>query len=146
MIEIKVDDREIKELLKRILKKSNDMSPAMKDIADIMLDAVEKNFEEEGRPSWPPLSPSTIKERQRKGFWPGKILQREGTLAGSISEDHGPLYALVGTNIKYAPIHQFGGRSGKGHRARIPARPFLSLTEEDKDGIVEVLREFLDSL
>ncbi|MBI5727558.1 MAG: phage virion morphogenesis protein, partial [Ignavibacteriales bacterium] len=47
-------------------------------IASDLLEAVYKNFEAEGRPEkWKTLAPSTIRERRRKGYWPGKILQRQ---------------------------------------------------------------------
>ncbi len=62
------------------------MSDVTRKLAGIMLDSVEENFEKEGRPKkWTPLSDSTIKKREKKGFFPRKILQREGLRAGSIS-------------------------------------------------------------
>ncbi len=34
----------------------------------------------------------------------------------------------VGTNIVYAPIHEFGGRTGRNHASKIPARrPFSTV-------------------
>jgi len=87
-------------------------------------------------------------KRRKKGSGPGRPFKEREFLQEAYLKTMGLFmhYALVGTNVKYAPIHQFGGRAGKGHRARIPARPFLSLTDEDKDEIVEVLKGFLDSL
>jgi phage virion morphogenesis protein len=87
-------------------------------------------------------------KRRKRGSGPGRSFKEREFLQEAYLKTMGLFmhYALVGTNVKYAPIHQFGGRAGKGHRARIPARPFLSLTDEDKDEIVEVLKGFLDSL
>jgi phage gpG-like protein len=31
----------------------------------------------------------------------------------------------IGTNLEYARIHQFGGRTGRNKRTKIPARPYL---------------------
>jgi phage gpG-like protein len=75
MINITVDDKGVVQLLKRIEQKMGNMRPVMRVIAGIMHDAVEENFEKEGRPKWKPLKKSTIKQRERKGHWPGKILQ-----------------------------------------------------------------------
>jgi phage virion morphogenesis protein len=49
----------------------------------------------------------------------------------------------VGTNLVYAAIHQFGGRAGRGMKVRIPARPFLGLTEEDRREAEALLLEWL---
>lgn len=38
----------------------------------------------------------------------------------------------VGTNQVYARIHQFGGRTGRKRRTRLPARPFLFWTFASK--------------
>lgn len=44
-----------------------------------------------------------------------------------------------GSTIPWAGVHNEGGTAGKG--ARIPARPFAYLTNEDVDTLVEMLRE-----
>jgi phage virion morphogenesis protein len=143
MIEIKIDDYEVKSALNDLLKKVKDMSPVMKKIAGIMHDAVEENFEKEGRPRWKPLSARTIAQRQKKGYWPGAILQMRGELAASISQSSDNDTAMVGTNKVYAAIHQFGGKAGRGHKAQIPARPFLKLTDDDLDEIKKAIEEYL---
>ena len=116
----------------------------MRQIAGIMADAVEENFEKEGRPErWPPLARSTIKQREKQGHWPGKILQRTGSLASSVSSESDTHSASVGTNKPYAAIQQFGGLAGRNKSSRIPARPFLALDEDDLKEIIEVLEEAL---
>lgn len=142
-IEIKVDDEKVQRLLINLSKKVGNLSPIMREIAGIMHDAVEENFEKQGRPRWKPLRPSTIEARKKKGYWPGKILQQRGRLAASISRKYDNNSARVGTNLEYAAIHQFGGLAGRGHKAKIPARPFLKLTRQDMSDIKEVLRKYL---
>ena len=63
---------------------------------------------------------------EKKGY--KKILQNRGTLAESVDFTIRNNKLILGTNIKYAPIHQFGGVAGKSHTAKIPARPFLPIT------------------
>ncbi len=143
MIDIKVDDKDVVELLKRLEQKMRNMTPVMRVIAGIMHDAVEENFAKEGRPKWKPLAPSTIRQRAKKGHWPGKILQVSGQLASSITQKATSTSAIVGTNKKYAALHQFGGKAGRGHKATIPARPFLKLDDKALDEIRNKLIEYI---
>ena len=170
MIEIKVDDRQVQAMLKKLSAKVSDLKPAMRAISQIMLDAVEENFEQGGRPKWTPLAPGTIAERLRKGTWPGQILVRSaGGLAASISAHYDATSATVGTNKPYAAIHQFGGKTRahvirpKGKKALawaggrhpvkvvqhpgsdIPARPFLSLAEDDRREILATMKRHLEA-
>ncbi|MFN3599516.1 MAG: phage virion morphogenesis protein [Aquificaceae bacterium] len=161
MIKITIEDKKVKEILERLTEKTQDLSPLMKRIGGIMLSAVEENFEQEGRPKWSPLSSKTIKQREKKGHWPGKILQLSGRLASSISMSYSKDSAIVGTNVKYASTHQFGfqglvsvrtherkGKPVKAHprKMNIPARPFLKLTDEDMQKIKEAMLEYLKAL
>lgn len=144
MIKIDVKGLEgVKEKINRLVLQGYDTSALMRRIAETMYDAVMKNFSEEGRPKWPPLSQSTIRERERKGYWPGQILVRSRRLQSSITTHYTERMAMVGTNLIYAPIHQLGGRAGKKRKAIIPARPFLSVTEKEIDIIKEIAMEWL---
>ncbi len=122
------------------------MGDAMTEIAGIMLDAVEENFEKEGRPeTWTPLADVTVEDRREKGFGPEHpILQRTGTLAASVQAESNREEATVSTNLRYAAIQHFGGEAGKGKKVKIPPRPFLVLAPEDEDEIAGVLRKLLD--
>lgn len=57
-------------------------------------------------------------------------------LGGSIS-------VTWGTNVTYAAIHQFGGRAGKGHRARIPARAYLGVSDDDRAELLNIENDHL---
>lgn len=132
VIDIKIDDKDVTNLLKTLQSRVQHMQPIMRQVAEIMRDAVEENFEKEGRPEkWKHLSPSTVVQREKKGHWPGKILQVEGQLASSISAKATNTEAIVGTKKKYAAIHQFGGQAGRKHAVEIPARPFLKCISQD---------------
>jgi phage gpG-like protein len=95
----------------------------------------------------------------------GRLLQASGRLAASIVPSHGATSATVGTNVVYAAIHQFGGTT-KPHvieprfkkalafggifakrvnhpGSRIPARPFLMLTDGDERLIEEAMADYL---
>ena len=101
-------------------------------VAGEMKDAVEENFEKEGRRKWKGLKDRTKKARARRGHWPGKILQDSGSLASSINTRHSPTEAFVGTNKKYGRWLQEG-------TSRMKARPFLKLTREDIENIQRLI-------
>jgi len=146
MIKIKIDDRQLQKELEELVKKAVDRRQLMRSVAGIMHYAVEENFAEEGRPKWVPLHQKTIKQRQRKGYWPGQILQQTGRLAASISTYSDNDKAVVGTNVVYAAIHQFGGKAGRGRKANIPARPYLQLTDQDLEEILKAVKGYLQGV
>lgn len=94
----------------------------MRNIAGIMHAEVEDNFSAQGRPGWKPLSENTIAERQRLGYWPGRILQRTGELVTSITAESDANRALVGTNKIYAAILNFGGEIMQAARSSLFTR------------------------
>lgn len=144
-IEIKVDNAEILKALKKLSGKTQNLRPVMRNIASIMMDSVEENFAQQGRPKWKDLAEVTKKQRKKEGKWPGMILQKsQGGLVDSISSDYGDDYAIVGTNKKYAAIHQFGGPAGRGKKVNIPARPYLTLGDAAVAEILESLDNHLD--
>lgn len=97
------------QILSRYVAKLNNTKPLMKMISQDMLAIVRENFDKEGRPKWTPLAKSTIRQRRKKGHWPGKILQRSGQLLRSIIPSSDNNSAVVSTNKAYAAIHQYGG-------------------------------------
>ncbi|WP_404991335.1 phage virion morphogenesis protein [Cupriavidus pauculus] len=104
MIELKIDTTTVKRALGRLEGFQRSKRPLMRKLAAIMADAVEENFAQEGRPKWLGLAKSTRKRRPD-----GKILQASGRLAASIQSQADSDSAAVGTNVKYAAIHQLGG-------------------------------------
>jgi len=103
-----------------------------------MADSIEENFEQQGRPRWLALAPSTLKDREKKGYT-GKILQRTGGLAASVAQDSGDDFARISIAKRYAAIQNFGGRAGRGGRTQIPARPFAKLSDTDIEEIQELV-------
>ena len=143
VIEIRIEDKAVMQALARLAKRVSDLEPAMRKIAGIMHDAVEQNFEEEGKPKWKVLASSTIRQREKKGHWPGKILQAGGEMAASIEQGSDNESAWVGTNKRYAAIQHFGGKAGRGRTVEIPERAFMQLKQEALKEITETLDNYL---
>lgn len=142
-IEIKIDNKQIESKLLDLAKKSENLRPLMKNIAGIFAYSTEENFKEEGRPKWESLKDSTIKQRTKKKQWPGKILQVTGQLASSVNTYYDNDSAVIGSNLEYAAIHQLGGMAGRNKSVEIPARPYLKLSDDDMDEILDVTKSYL---
>jgi len=103
----------------------------------IVAGAIERNFDEEGRPlPWPPLVPATLR-RKPAGL---KILERTGRLRRSIQTRTESSRLVASTDLPYAAAHQFGAP-----RRRLPARPFLVLTPADTEAIAQSVTDSLSA-
>ncbi len=142
-IEIKIDNKQIESKLLDLAERSENLRPLMKNIAGIFAYSTEENFKEEGRPKWENLKDSTIKQRTKKKQWPGMILQVTGQLASSVNTYYDNESAIIGSNLDYAAIHQVGGDAGRNKAVEIPARPYLKLTDDDFDEILDVTKSYL---
>lgn len=167
-ITVKIDDREVKELLNRIQKNLGDLTPVMKIIGSTVRTSVIRNFEKGGRPKWPKHSTVTKKRRGKSA----KVLMVQGLaggLAASINYQADKDSVKIGTNKIYGAVHQFGAKKGsfgtvaanikahlrkgikvKAHTRKmklpwgdIPARPFLMVQDEDWEEIRAALNDHI---
>lgn len=168
MIDIELPYRPVVAALRQLLDNLQERRELMGELAGIMTRSTQLNFAEGGRPGrWADLHPGTKEARRKQGTWPGQILVRSGAggLASSIQADWDDNQAVAGTNKAYAAIHQFGGttrphvikprdkralafggvivRQVNHPGSRIPARPFLALTDGDLDDMLEVTEDFI---
>ena len=104
---------------------------------------------------WPARSPFTEARRQvrnraarihrydvlrrgegRRRSTPKQLL---GRLPAAILVKVGELYIRASSRADWAGIHQYGGQAGRNRRVRIPARPFLWLS----DALLRTARDVL---
>lgn len=145
---------ELRKALEHLAERIQHRLPLMRTISEDMMAAVHENFAQEGRPRWLPV--------QRAG----EILRDTGRLYNSLDSDCDNDEAVVGTNLVYAAIHNFGGTTrphvikpkykkalyfnGRFARqvnhpgSKIPQRQFLSLTDDDYEGIGRDIDDYLD--
>ena len=136
MIEIEINNaQQIASILNKLANAAQDRTPLMRSIAGTMESAVLQNFDVGGRPKW-----LGLKYRQ------GTPLVDTENLMNSITSYYDNNVAEVGTNEPYAAIHQFGGKAGRGRKVDIPARPFLVLTPQDEDDILEDVQAYFRSI
>lgn len=122
MTQIRIDlkDAGLKDLLARLVERGSDLSPLMAELAAELLQSTRRRFETESAPegqSWPPLSKGTLKQRGQNA----RALRKSGRLYQSIHARAGKDEALVGTNVVYAAIHQFGGEVQHFARSQVQA-------------------------
>jgi phage virion morphogenesis protein len=136
-------ERQIAEMLARV----RNLRPATKVIGEAGLASIQRNFEEGGRPKkWKSLAAATIKQRRRQKKWPGQILVRRGVsggLLGSISYRAYPSKVRWSAKKIYAAIQHLGGRAGRGHKVKIPARAYMLMQREDRGEFIEILRDYI---
>ena len=110
MARIVVKARRLRRALKKAENAAVNMKDVWEDIGEELLQSVQANFDAEGRPTrWPALNAQY--KAQRK---PGKILTLGSHLRNSITPKASTTKVVVGTNLEYAAIHQFGGKT-KAH-------------------------------
>ncbi len=110
------------------------LAPALSVVAA----ALARNFDEEGRPArWTPLTPRYVAYKARR-FGAGlRILERTDALRHSMATRLETGALVASSDSPYAAFHQYGARF-------LPARPFLVLTESDKEEIAQTVADSLE--
>lgn len=157
MITIEINDAEIFAALDRVARAVTDMTPVMKDIGREMVDATKDRFPAgvgpDGNP-WAPKSPATIEnyERRREHLDLRPLWGPSGTLNSAFAYYPSETSVEWGTNVIQSAVMQFGAAKGEfGNMANgspipwgpIPARPFLGMSDDDRNAILEVLDDWL---
>lgn len=117
-IEFRLEDHGLRRTLERLGERARDLSPAMREIgAGVVADA-QMRFKDSRDPygaAWKKLARRTIAQRRGKS---DKPLLDTGRLRNSISYQLlGQSAVQIGSNVKYAAIHQFGGTVQHGARS-----------------------------
>ncbi len=137
MIEIKIDNLYVvQNQIERLGQGLDDNRYLlMRKLSETMRAAVNTNFRQGGRPKWLGLK-----------YRNGKPLVDGGRLRDSVVAYSDNDTALVGTNMVYAAIHNFGGMAGRGRKVRIPQREFLTLTNQDKQDLMDDVQDYFANL
>lgn len=138
-------------------KRAEDMTPLMEQIGSLLVTSAERRIRETNEgPDGVPWKPSLRSMEQG-----GPTLVETGRLLDSFSVDHAHDHVVVGTPLPYAGIHQTGGtitarNADALHFAlpngqivqvgsvEIPARPFLGISEDDEEGMLDMVNLYFD--
>ena len=154
---IEIDDDQLRGALLRLMALGNNPAPAMQDIAALGESSTRLRFRTQTGPDGMRWKPSL--RAQMSG---GNTLTRDGHLSGSINKRSGADFAEWGVNRIYAAIHQFGGviraksagalkfrLPGGGFAVvkavRMPARPFLGVSDDDRRDILDILERRINA-
>ena len=171
-MEIKVKSAGIKKLTEKVQQRKNsllDLSTFWDSVGMYMVKRTMRHFQQEQSPDgvkWKPLSTARIRQRNKRHKGGRmKILTDTGELRRSIAYKAYKSSVIFGSVLKYAAIQQFGGtitarRKGvykhnygpgkpKGGsysyrwNIKIPARPYLGVTEDDRRKVLSMMKIYL---
>ena len=170
MITIKVDDKQVLDMLAELQRRCNNLKPAMQEIGIDIVASTKRRFADAVSPDgtpWAPNSTQTTIPFYLAAF--GGSYKKDGTLSNkgqARSASKKPLtgetkalrttinYQLDGTSgvrigspMVYAAMQQFGGVTSPRSMIPgkiIPARAFLGLSSADNANIVDIVRSYLE--
>ncbi len=135
-----ITDEEVNRRLTRLALRVRNLRPVFNQFGQYLLRRIRSYFRKEagpdGRP-WAPLSPSWKQRKVREG-------RDRGIGRYTLSMFNGLAYNAtgqrlrVGSSERYAPAFQFGQP-----RRNQPARPFLGVTDADREVLSELISEHL---
>jgi phage virion morphogenesis protein len=154
-VTIKVDDSEVLAALQRLIDKGRDPAPMLSAIGLILAASTRERIKDEKSPDGTPFAPlNPLYKKGKKG--PG-ILRESQTLFRTIVSQVEGNSVFVGTNRPHARVHQFGatirpktaaalvfqmaGQTICRGSVIIPPRPFLGISKQDREDIVELIED-----
>ncbi|AYP68720.1 hypothetical protein BpsS36_00014 [Bacillus phage vB_BpsS-36] len=141
-VEFNADTKDIMRKLQK-LGKLDDLTTPLKRSGTHMEKSIGSRFR---GANWTPLSPRTYEiHPHRMG---GKPLNDTGKLKASVTSKAvrqlSKKQLKYGSNLKYAPLHNFGGRAGWG--TYIPQREFLNFESKDEQAIKRIFEDYVKEL
>jgi phage virion morphogenesis protein len=155
------------EYLRGLIERVEDLRPALLEVGEELTESTKKRFGTATAPDGTPWAPNSAVTLMRYGSMFAR--NKNGTLKaagvramGSKKPLTGETRALqttinyqvtgkttvsIGSPMVYANVQQFGARAGEfGERVpwgAIPARPFLGVSEADRQNILDIVRGYL---
>jgi len=149
-VRVRVEDGLVRRSFGALDALGADLTPLFREVGARVVSSTQLRFEAGRAPDGTPWKPS-LRARTEAG----QTLQQNGDLKRSVVYAAEPRRAVVGTNVRYAAVHQFGAtvRAKKGRFLRfqigkrtvfkpmvvIPARPFLGISASDLTAIQAIV-------
>lgn len=156
MITIELAEREVLDYLQQLQRHADDMTPALQEIGEYMIQSTRERFgtgtAPDGTP-WVENSPLTLS--RKKGTQP--LIGETKRLSTEFSYFIGNNELTFGSPLEYAAVQQFGAEQGKFGRGKyesregsfpipwgdIPARPFIGISDQDQMEILDIIQGYL---
>ena len=112
-------------------------------IGEELLLSTDARFDKETDPDGRPWEPLNSKYAAWKRAFHGhdRILKLRGYLRDTLRYQATNVSVAIGSNRIYSAIHQFGGQTGREHKATIPARPYLGVSDDDVAALLEIIED-----
>lgn len=144
MLTVDIDSKPLTEVLSKLLKRLDDLSPAMASIGQELESRVSGRFETETDPlghPWAPWAPSTTASYPSDGNW--RILDRYGDMLASLNHRPTANSVRVGFGSPEATYHEWG-TDIMPRRGMLTADPEAgTLAPDDEAAVIEILSTFL---
>lgn len=159
-VRVTVTDRDVQQALRRLARLGRDPAPALKALGPLLVASTRNRIVAEKTPEGAAFEPLNLAYASVEKRGPGILRERamRGGLFASLTSEQSGKQLRVGTNKVYAAVHQFGAEirakrapklafrlGGKlvfADQVEIPARPFLGISAEDREEIVELFETF----
>lgn len=164
MIEMEMDSQPVSTALAQLAASMQKPAPVLRLIGERLAESSKDRFQNSTGPDgsrWQPNAVATLLGYAGKyaGSFrkDGRITSKGGNriagkkpLIGETRSLSGTItYRLVADGVEigspqaYAAIQQFGGKAGRGKKITIPARPFLGVSADDENRVVETVESYL---
>tara|TARA_R110001592_G_scaffold104697_1_gene294544 strand:- start:50330 stop:50776 length:447 start_codon:yes stop_codon:yes gene_type:complete len=117
---------------------AGDLTPVMDDIGASLVVSTQYRFEIGQGPDGVDWTAS-----KRVEALGGQTLVDKTHLFSSMTHEPASDQVAVGSNMVYAAIHNFGGKTGRNKSVDMPARPYLGIDADDETMIMEKLTAYL---
>ncbi len=134
----------IHQRLNELVRRGSNLKPVFADIGEMLIVSHDERFREQKAPDGAPWEPLSSSYKKRKKTNKDAILKLNDHLGRELGYIATGSDLFFGTPYEYGALHQFGGTSDmKPGPAAVPARPWLGVTDEDRDVIAQMLGDFL---
>lgn len=173
MISVTFNDNTVQDAINALVRRVQDSTPAMRAIGEYLSETTRRRFTLGVAPdgtAWAPNRPVTIARylaRYKSSTGKGGGLSKAGkarlsakkpltgetkSLGTTINYHLTGGGVAIGSAMEYAAVQQFGARQGAFGRTRkggpipwgdIPARPFLGISDSDRDAVLRIVSRHL---
>jgi phage gpG-like protein len=152
MIQIDLDDAELRRGLAALIRRLGDPSPALRDIGELLIERTRQRFrdgQDAAGNAWPALSETTLERRREAGISgtaPGIGESRQLSTKWSYYLDGDSL--VFGSPMIQSAVFAFGAEArsftgGVSPWGDIPARDPITPTEQTRRDILDIFAEHL---
>ncbi|WP_140919130.1 phage virion morphogenesis protein [Limnobaculum xujianqingii] len=150
-ITVQLDSAPVNQLLSQIEQAGLDLTSVFKNIGEILLNSTRRRFEVGMGPlgeQWATNSPVTLANKRD----PRPLIGDTRSLSTQISYTSDADHVLLASLMEYGGTQQFGAKKGQYGQTRhgvplpwgdIEARPFIGLSPEDEEDILDLLERYL---